>query len=178
MVSSLEVPVRAQRAELTLPATGSVKRTKVAFPLVYTGSAPQKVLAFVAAAAGESVVVELTYADRPTDPYKATVKLTGARIEIPKAEGSGKVAVVLQLVLSREDTREPRELLEFLLDAAHAQALELDLKAKVLQESLPFQKDGDGEASAELFKPVFAGNSRLGRAAGTKKRPKGSSPSP
>jgi hypothetical protein len=147
MVSTLEVPVRAQRAELELPPTGSAKRVSVRFPLVYTGSAPAKVLAFLAASAGEAVSVELSYPDRPAGPYRAVVKVTGARIKLRK-EGE-KVAVLIALVLSREDTREPRELLEFLLDAAHAQALELDLRAKLVQDPLPFEEPGeDGKARA------------------------------
>lgn len=164
MVSSLEVPVRAQKAELTLPTTGSVKRTKVAFPLVYTGSAPEKVLGFVAKAAGESVSIELSYLDRPTNPFRATVKLTGARLRLPGDGDDHKVGVVVSLVLSREDTREPRELLEFLLEAAHADALELELKAKVVQEPLPFEEERDDGR-------VLAGPGR-------RRRPKGSSPPP
>jgi len=143
MVSSLEVPVRATRAELSLPATGSAKLTKVAFPLVYTGSAPSKVLAFVAATAGDSVQVELSYPDRPAGAWKDTCRLTGAKIKLPGKKDGERVAVVLALTLTRADTRAPRELLEFLLDAAHAEALELDMKVRVVQEPLPFQEPPD-----------------------------------
>lgn len=149
MVSSLEVALRAERAELSLPATGSSSKVvRVAFPLLYSGSAPSKVLAFAAASSGEAVELELSYPDVPS-PWKGVLKLTGARLELPngtQAADGGKPRVRLLLVLSREDTREARELLAFLLDAAHAQVLELDARARIVQPQLPFDgEDGEPE---------------------------------
>src|SRR5687767_15856897 len=104
MVSSLEVPVRAESAVLTLPATGSAKVTKVAFPLVYSGSAPSKVLAFAAASAGEAVQLELTWKDSPS-AWRGVCHLTGARLELPAKGEEGKPKVRLSLMLAREDVR-------------------------------------------------------------------------
>lgn len=143
MVSTLEVPLSAHSADLKLPETGSAKTTTVALPLVYTGSEPARVLAFVAKAAGESVQLELTYPDRSEDPYKVVAKLTGARVRLPSKGMGERLAIVLSFKVTRGDTREPRELLEFLLAAAHAEALELDCRARIVQEPLPFEEAGE-----------------------------------
>jgi hypothetical protein len=143
MVSSLECPLRAESASLSLPATGSASVTKVTVPLVYTGPTPSKVLTFAAKSAGEAVELELGYPECPA-PWKGVVKLTGARLELPAAGTEGKPKVRLTVVLARDDTREPRELLGFLLDGAAA--LELEAKAVVVQAPLPFpsdEEDGD-----------------------------------
>jgi len=162
MVSSLEAPVRAQSASLSLPATGGESRvTQVAFPLVYSGPTPSKVLAFAAASAGEAVEVELSWEDGEAS-WKGIVKLRGAKLVLPTGDDE-KPKVVLALVLAREDVREPRELLEFLLAAVDGEALELDLHAKVVQPPLPFASDEDAED---------------GPAPARRRRPKGSSPPP
>ena len=155
MVSSLEVPVRAESAQLSLPATGSSSVVKVAFPLLYTGSAPSKVLAFAAATSGEAVALELSYPDGPA-PWKGVVKLTGARLKLSAGEAAkdgARPKVVLSCTLTREDVREARELLQFLLDAAAA--LELELKAQVVQAPLPFPSDEeDGPLPGERPDPT------------------------
>lgn len=167
MVSSLEVPVRCGGANLSLPETGSDKVVKLSFPLEYTGSVPSKVLAFAAAAAGEAVQLELSWPDRAAGSYKVVVKLKGAALVLPQGEGEKTPAVKLSFMLVREDTREPRELLELLLEATKDEVLELDLVARVVQPPLPFQKDGEGFGDADDLEERKV-----------RRRPKGSSPAP
>lgn len=170
MVSSIEVALRAEGASLSLPETGSEKLCSLSLPLSYHGSKPSSVLKFAAESAGEAIQLELSYPDAPAS-HKVVAKLTGARLDLPKG---GSSSVRLSFIVAREDTRAARDTLNFLLDAAHAQALELDAKLVVVQPPLPFEKSTDVD---ELDGEVPGGEIdelEVRR----RRRPKGSSPSP
>lgn len=155
-MSTLEVPVKLEKADLSLPAGPEGGTFRVSFPALYTGTSAKKVLTFASEAAGEALLLALTHEEGVS--WTGVVRLTGARLEVKENQPP---TVRYGLVLERQDAREVREFLEFLL---HPKANGVvGLAARPIQEPLPFAPEEPDEED-----PLKAGGRRKPRRAKAK----------